>query len=75
MAAYFPRGQQDFRDLKAKLRNDLANVESQSAAGIAFVTNQEIKLYKRKELAALSPNKVVDLFHLERIAHILDNRT
>jgi len=74
-AAHFPRGQQDFAKILSKFKHDLDGVTKNEAAGIAFVTNQELTLSKRDELAeAASPAKV-DLLHLERIASVLDHPT
>ena len=72
MAAYFPRGQQTFNDIKAKFGGDLAGARRNSAGGIAFVTNQELKLSEREDIKALAAPTVVELYHLERITTILD---
>lgn len=72
MAAYFPRGQKDFAEIRAKFEGDLAGVTKNSAIGIAFVTNQEIRLSEREELRGLANNVEFDLFHLERITVALD---
>lgn len=72
MAVYFPRGQQSFNEIKTKYESDLAGVSKNNAVGIAFVTNQELRLAEREELRGLSENCKVDLFHLERVTLILD---
>lgn len=72
-AAYFPRGQQSLGAIKEKFINDLAGVALNAAVGIAFVTNQELRLGERAELVELAGSIPVDLFHLERIASILDS--
>jgi hypothetical protein len=72
MAAYFPRDQQTFKEIKDKFIGDLAGVAKNDAKGIAFVTNQELRLAERKELEALCETVLLEVFHLERIATILD---
>jgi tetratricopeptide (TPR) repeat protein len=72
MAVYFPRGQHSFKAIKEKLEEDLPGVANNAAHGIAFVTNQELTLGERKTLKALCKPALLDIFHLERIATILD---
>jgi hypothetical protein len=71
MAVYFPRGERPFREIKAKFLADDAGVAANSASGIAFVTNQELRLEERKRLEEAVDSRV-ELFHLERITTILD---
>lgn len=71
MAAYFPRGQQPFADIRAKLTADWSGVEANDAHGMAFVTNQELRLSERRKLVD-SVDGPVEVFHLERVAGILD---
>lgn len=72
MAVYFPRGQKIFNKIKEKFAEDLLGVSKNSADGIAFVTNQELKLGEREDLKSIGENFEVELFHLERITAILD---
>jgi hypothetical protein len=72
-ACYFPRGEQNFGVIKTKFINDLKGVSKNTAEGIAFVTNQELTLSARDELVKEAGCAKVDLFHLERIASILDS--
>lgn len=72
MAVYFPRGQQDFEAIKTKFLDDLKGVAANQAVGIAFVTNQELRLAERPILQEAAKPVDVDLFHLERITTILD---
>lgn len=58
--------------IKSKFRSDLDGVKKNSVDGIVFVTNQELTLSQRKNLAATCKSCAVDLFHLERITTILD---
>jgi hypothetical protein len=71
MAVYFPRGQHSFADIEAKFRGDFAGVEANEAAGMVFVTNQELRQAERRSLATsvLGPTEI---FHLERVVTILD---
>src|SRR5690606_354118 len=43
------------------------------ANAFAFVTNQELLLGERKELKQLGKPYTIEVFHLERLAHILDS--
>lgn len=72
MAAYFPRGQQSFGDIRDKFVGDHAGVAANDARGIAFVTNQEITVSERRQLAELVSPTPVEIFHIERITAILD---
>jgi hypothetical protein len=72
-AAYFPRGQQPFGLTKGKFQNDLAGVAANGAAGLAFVTNQELRLAERQELEQLAAPAEIELLHLERVGSILDS--
>jgi len=71
MAAYFPRGERSFSNIKAKFLSDWTGVASNGADGMVFVTNQELRLAERRELTD-SVDGPVELFHLERVAGILD---
>ncbi|EQM29986.1 hypothetical protein N601_30105 [Rhodococcus erythropolis DN1] len=74
MAVNFPRDEQTFGDIKRKFVSDLESATKHQPYGLAFVTNQEIRLSERAELRELGADKgvTVELFHLERVAHILD---
>jgi hypothetical protein len=72
-AAYFPRGQQTFHVIKKKLRDDLKDIDSNNVDGVVFVTNQELKLSERQQLKGnINEGIEIEIFHLERIASILD---
>jgi hypothetical protein len=71
MASYFPRGQQSLREIEKKFLLDLKGVAANGAEGMAFVTNQELTLAERRGLVA-TVDKPIDIFHLERVATILD---
>lgn len=72
MAVYFPRGQQRFETIKEKFEHDLAGVRGNSAVGIAFVTNQEMRLSEREEIKSLAGPAIAEIYHLERVTAILD---
>lgn len=72
-AAYFPRGQQPFNVIKTKFQNDSAGVVVNNAQGFVFVTNQELRLSERLELSSFPENIPVEIYHLERVAQILDS--
>jgi len=71
-AIYFPRGQQSFTEIKNKFAGDLKGVESNKKNGIVFFTNQELRLAERNELQQMAGHKVVEIYHLERIALLLN---
>ncbi len=71
-AVYFPRGQQSFSDIKDKFIHDLEGVTANDAKGLAFVTNQELRLSERKILSEINPEIDVQIYHLERIASLLN---
>ncbi len=72
MAAYFPRGQQEFRSIQTKFMADVTGATTNGAQGIAFVTNQELKLGERKDLTEKAGDLRAEIYHLERITSILD---
>lgn len=71
-AVYFPRGQQSFSDIKSKFTHDMSGIDANNANGLAFVTNQEIRLSERKILTEIAPKIDVQIYHLERIASLLN---
>ena len=71
-AVYYPRGQQSFSAIKKKYRYDLEGVYRNGAKGIAFITNQELSLMERKTLEETDDTLDVRIYHLERIANILN---
>lgn len=72
MAVYFPRGQQTITDITSKFEADATGAKRVGAQGIAFVTNQELRLSERQALRATVAPMVAELFHLERLTAILD---
>lgn len=72
MAVYFPRGQQEFEVIRKKFLADFKGVALNSADGLAFVTNQELRLAERRTLIESGTPALIDIFHLERLAQVLD---
>ena len=71
-AAYFPRGQKAFSEIKKKFIGDIKGIKTNNVSGLAFITNQELTLSERKELKDIGRPHTIEIFHLERITHILD---
>lgn len=72
MAVFFPRGEKSYAEIKAKFASDVEKVKRSGAKGVAFVTNQELRLSERSQLESEAQPLKVSLFHLERITAILD---
>lgn len=72
VACYFPRSQKQLNEIKAKFNNDLEGVESNNADGILFITNQELTLGERQQLRDIAISVEVEIYHLDRIAYLLD---
>ena len=72
-AVYFPYGDKNFFEVKKKFLNDLDGVSKNYAKGIAFITNQELSISQRKELENLAGEYDSRIYHLERIANLLDS--
>lgn len=71
-ACYFPRDQKTFKEIKDKFINDFIGVKKNNAGGIVFITNQEMSLGERKILNDYTDEFEVEIYHLERIAHLLN---
>lgn len=72
-AAYFPRGQKSFTEIKKKFIHDIKGIKLNKVSGLAFVTNQELTLSERNELKVIGKPHRIEIFHLERISHIIDS--
>lgn len=72
MAVYFPREPKEFREIQEKFKSDMEGAKANNAHGIAFVTNQELTLGQRDTIRQDAGELEVDLFHLERVASILN---
>ncbi|MCP1160415.1 MULTISPECIES: type II toxin-antitoxin system PemK/MazF family toxin [Bacillus] len=71
-ACYFPRGQQEYKEIKTKFLDDIEGIEKNSVDGMVFITNQELRLKERRELKKLTSHHV-EILHLETLASILDS--
>jgi len=71
MAAYFTREPREFSAIEKKFKGDLDGVDKNGASGIAFVTNQVISRGERETLKVHASGKA-RIFHLERVATVLD---
>lgn len=71
-AVYFPREQQRFKDIKDKFVDDFAGVKKNKADAFVFMTNQKLTLSERNELIQHDQDVEIDVYHLERIAQILN---
>jgi hypothetical protein len=72
LAVYFPRGQQAIRQITDKLTSDVDKGRAHNPYGVVFVTNQELRLAERADLRKVGGDIEIELYHLERVAHILD---
>lgn len=72
MAVYFPRSQQSFAAIRTKVLDDYKGVVSNEVEGMAFVTNQELKISERGALCN-AIDAPLEIYHLERVTTILDH--
>jgi hypothetical protein len=70
---YFPRGQKRLSEIKKKFKHDIESAKSNESNGFVFITNQELKLAERKSFKDLDTDIDVEIYHLERIANILNS--
>lgn len=71
-AAYFPRGPKSFAKVKSKFNDDVKGVDTNNASGFVFITNQQLSNGERESLGSVTTVPNVEIYHLERIALILD---
>jgi fido (protein-threonine AMPylation protein) len=71
-AVYFPPTPKPFAEIKKKFNDDFEGVKKNSASGFAFFVNQRLSISERKELISDRGQTETALYHLERIAGILD---
>lgn len=69
VSVYFPRGQVSFTKIKNKFKNDSKSLKNDQS--FVFFTNQELRLSEREQLKNCISQEVF-LFHLEKIANLLD---
>lgn len=72
VACYFPRGQQTHLAINKKFADDVTAAKKQGTNGVVFFTNQEVVLSERESLKAVAEPLELDLYHLERLAALLD---
>ncbi len=74
MAVYFPVEPVTAASVESKVKGDLksARENGRDFKVMAFVTNQKLTQSEREAVRALGGDTEIDLFHLERVAHILD---
>jgi hypothetical protein len=65
MAVYFPRGQQSISEITDKLTSDVEKAKSKTPTpvGVAFVTNQELRLAEREAHGKVGGDTKVELYH------------
>ena len=73
VAAYFPNGKRPFSEIKVKFEGDARGAIKNNVQGFVFVTNQDLKISERETLTESAPVDHVEIYHLERIARILDS--
>ena len=71
-AAYFPNGPKSIATIKPKFDDDAKGVDANNAGGLVFVTNQHLSNGQRERLRCGTAVPNVEIYHLERIAHVLD---
>lgn len=71
-ACYFPNGKKLFNDIYQKFKGDSKILKVEKVDGFVFITNQYLLLSQRKKLEQSIKSKHVEIFHLERLTHILD---
>ncbi len=69
-AAYFPTGPKGFNEIQTKFLHDQMGVALNGAEGFVFVTNQALTVGQRQALTNVNP--LVEVYHLERVRHLLD---
>jgi fido (protein-threonine AMPylation protein) len=72
-ASYFPPTNQDFKSVKEKFLHDHEGVAKNNASGFAFFVNQPVTPTERTELAKCVAIEIIEIYHLERIASLLDS--
>ena len=72
-AVYFPQSEKSFADIKAKFQHDLEGARKNDAVGMAFLTNQTISISNREILSNIASPLDVRIYHVEKIANILDD--
>lgn len=72
-AAYFPSKVKSFRQIKSKFLRDSSGTIKNQAKGFAFITNQRLTDAERRKMENSVQGVVVEIYHMERLASILDS--
>jgi len=72
VAAYFPNGQKPFSEIRTKFEHDSQGAVRNDVRGFAFITNQYLTAGERSKLVESAKVELVEIYHLERIVHILN---
>lgn len=73
VAVYFPRTTQAFTTISKKIQQDFAGVTKNKVDGIVFFTNQHLTIGERAKIKKAGKSATVEIYHLERIASILNS--
>jgi hypothetical protein len=73
VAVHFPRTPQSFIGISKKIREDFSGVREINAVGFIIFTNQHLTVGERNKLQKSCPDTIVEIYHLERIASILNS--
>jgi len=73
VAVYFPRTQQEFSLILKKIKIDYEGVSANNADGLIVFTNRYLTLGQRNKLKKQFNEINVEIFHLERVASILNS--
>ena len=74
-AVYFPSTNKEFKDIRKKFTDDIVGVATNSADGIAFLTNQRLTPSEKYELESLADASSIKplIYDMESIRTILDS--
>lgn len=72
-AAFFPTTKASFVRVRNKYQKDLEGLQVNACSGIAFFTNQHLKIADRTKLIKLAAPQNADIYDNERIARLLDS--
>lgn len=73
VAVHFPRTQQTFPTISKKIQKDFSGVLHNNANGFIIFTNQHLTVGQREKIRNLYLDIAVEIFHLEKIASILNS--
>jgi len=73
VAVYFPRIEQSFANIAKKIQQDYFGVTKNKADGLVVFTNQHLTVGNRSSLKKIYKETRLEIYHLERIASILNS--